>query len=392
MHHQAQASEAATALQQAADIRGQDHSLARDPVDRHAGLEHEALAQGLDVGVFAKVRSVSDLDGCVARLDDADLVAESQIDGCSADQIAIEWIDAKASGLDLAKDHVARQDGHAGPHGIVSPMSHPYFEVAGPMILGHRGAAGCAPENTLLSFARCLEQGAHAIESDVQVTADGVPVLIHDRDVGRISNGSNAVEQLTWAELERLDAGHHFTIDERGTTEPDADDAFRGQGLHVPSVQEAFQAFPDARFNLEVKTATNDTVESVVDLVAELDRADRTLLTAGDDEIMESLRKALAQRGVEAATSACLSDVVAVVNSAVEGGNPPAEVQSLQIPTRFAGRDLVTDALLSHCRENGIQVHVWTVNDVAEMERLLGCGVDGLITDFPGRMARLLGA
>ncbi len=392
MHHQTQARETAAALQKAADVRRQGHPLARNPVDGHAGFEHEALAQGLDAGVFAEIRPVSNLDGQLTRLGDANLVAESQIDGRNPDPIAIQWLDAQASRLDLAKDHVARQDGHAERHGIVSPMSHPYFEVTGPMILGHRGAAGCAPENTLLSFARCLEQGAHAIESDVQVTADGVPVLIHDRDVARISNASSSVEELTRAELEKLDAGHHFTIDERGTTEPDADDAFRGQGLYVPSVREAFEAFPDARFNLEIKTAANDAVEKVVELAAELDRADRTLLTAGDDAIMKSLRKTLARRGVETATSACISEVVAVVQSAVKSGNPPPEVQSLQIPTRFAGRDLITDALLCHCRENGIQVHVWTVNDVAEMERLLDCGVDGLITDFPGRLARLLGA
>lgn len=258
------------------------------------------------------------------------------------------------------------------------------------MILGHRGAAGCAPENTLLSFARCLELGAHAIESDVQVTADGIPALMHDHDVGRTTNGSGAVEEFTRAELEKLDAGHHFTIDDRGNTEPTSDSAFRGQGLRVPSVREAFQALPDARFNLEIKTAANDAVESVVELVAEFDRSQRTLLTAGDDTIMEVLRKTLERRGVDAATSACLSDVVAVVHSAVEGGKPPSQVQALQIPSHFAGRDLITDLLLSHCHEHGIQVHVWTVNDVAEMERLLDCGVDGLITDFPGRAARLL--
>ena len=271
-------------------------------------------------------------------------------------------------------------------------MPHPYFEVAGPMILGHRGAAGCAPENTLLSFARCLEQGAHAIESDVQVTADGLPVLMHDRDVRRVTNGNGSVEELTRAELQRLDAGHHFTIDERGTTEPDSDTAFRGQGHHVPSVVEAFQAFPDARFNLEIKTAANDAVAKVVELVSTLDRADRTLLTAGDDGIMKSLRETLARRGVDAATSASVGEVVAVVRSAVDGGKPPAEVHALQIPTRFRGRELVTDVLLSHAHLHAIQVHVWTVNDVDEMARLLDLGVDGIVTDFPGRMARLLGA
>jgi glycerophosphoryl diester phosphodiesterase len=271
-------------------------------------------------------------------------------------------------------------------------MPHPYFETLGPMILGHRGAAGCAPENTLLSFARALEQGAQAIESDVQITADGVPMLMHDSHVGRTTNGRGAVEELTRAEIEKLDAGHHFTIEERGTTEPETDTAFRGQGLHVPSLEEAFQAFPEARFNLEIKTAANAAVTRVVELVAKLGREDRTLLTAGNGEIMQSLREALARHSVHAATSASVPDVVAVVRSALEGSPPPAAVEALQIPSRFADRDLVTEALLSHCQKHAIQVHVWTINEGSEMKRLLELGVDGLITDFPGRLVQLLAA
>ncbi len=392
VHHQAETGEAAAALQEATHVGGQGHPLSRDPVNRDAGIEYEALGQGRDGGVFAKVGLVLDLDGTVARLDEANLVAQGEIDGRSADRIELEGLDANASRLDLAENHVTGQDGHGGPHVIVSPMPHPYFEVAGPMILGHRGAAGCAPENTLLSFARCLEQGAHSIESDVQITADGVPVLMHDPDVGRITNGKGSVQELTLAELETLDAGHRFTIEERGTAEPDDEAAFRGQGLQVPSVREAFATLPRARFNLEIKTAANEAVAKVVDLVAELGRADRTLLTAGDDGIMKSLRETLARRGVDAATSASVADVVAAVRAAVDGGEPPAEVQALQIPTRFGDRELVTDVLLSYAHQHGIQVHVWTVNEVAEMERLLDLGVDGLVTDFPGRMARLLGA
>jgi len=269
-------------------------------------------------------------------------------------------------------------------------MPHPYFETSEPMVLGHRGAAGSAPENTLLSFERCLAQGAHAIESDVQVTSDGVPVLMHDADVGRVSDGRGPVEGTTFADLEKLDAGHHFSIDDRGATEPPDDAAFRGQGLRVPSLREAFETFPDARFNLEIKTRANRAVERVVELVAELGRADRTLLVAGDDDTMRRLRQVLRDRRVDAATSACVSEVVAVVRSAVEGVAPPPEVQALQIPTGFGERELVTPALLDHAKRHGVFVHVWTLNEEPEMERLLDLGVDGIVTDFPARLVRLL--
>lgn len=269
-------------------------------------------------------------------------------------------------------------------------MSHPYFDLSGPMILGHRGAAAVAPENTLLSFERCLALGGHAIESDVQITADGVPVLLHDAEVGRVTDGRGPVDRLTFSELGTLDGGHHFSLEERGTTEPPVEDAFRGRDIRVPSVREAFEAFPDARFNLEIKAVANDAVAKVVSLVAELGRADRTLLTAGDDAIMRDLRGKLSRTGLEAATSASVSEIVAVIQSALEGSAPPPEIQCLQIPTDFGGRPLVTEDLLAHAARHGVQVHVWTINEVAEMERLLDLGVDGLVTDFPGRMAELL--
>ena len=113
-------------------------------------------------------------------------------------------------------------------------MGHPYFEgfdAGRPMILGHRGAAGTAPENTLLSFERCLSLGAHAIESDVQVTADGVPVLLHDPDLPRVSDRRDRVSALEWGSLREINAAYHFSIDDRGTTEPDDDTAFRAGGI-----------------------------------------------------------------------------------------------------------------------------------------------------------------
>jgi glycerophosphoryl diester phosphodiesterase len=267
-------------------------------------------------------------------------------------------------------------------------MSHPYFghfDPANPMILGHRGAAGTAPENTLFSFEQCLALGAHAIESDVQVSADGVPVLLHDAELDRVSDQPGGVSSRNFAEIERIDAAYHFTLEERGATEPEDDGAFRGLGHRIPSVEAAFRALPNARFNLEIKTTENDAVRKVVGMVASAGRADRTLLVAGDDDIMRVLRDEIARQDVRVATSASLSEIVAVVKSAVEGSPPPPEIQSLQIPAQFSGGDLVTPALVEHAHRHDVKIHVWTVNDPEEMDRLLDLGVDGLVTDFPGR-------
>jgi glycerophosphoryl diester phosphodiesterase len=268
-------------------------------------------------------------------------------------------------------------------------VTHPFFEPT-PLVLGHRGAAAHAPENTLLSFRRAIELGALVIESDIQITRDGVPVMMHDEVVDRVTDGVGPVEALSLAELQALDAGHHFGIDDRGDLGAGACSRFRGQGLRVPSLEEAFQAFPDARFNLEIKSPAAGLVSRVLDLVTKFDRAAGTLLAAADDDIMIEIRSELARRRLAAATSASVSEVVAVVRAAAAGTEPPEHIMALQIPLSFGDRPLVTPALVSHAKAHGIQLHVWTINDPNEMTALLELGVDGLVTDFPDRAAQAI--
>jgi len=260
--------------------------------------------------------------------------------------------------------------------------AHPYFDVPRPTVLGHRGTAGSAPENTLASFALALEQGADILESDVHVTADGVPVLIHDPSVDRTTDGEGLVAELDFATLSRLDAGWHFG--ERGGFRE------RGRGHGVPSLEQAFEAFPTARFNLEIKAPGVELAERVLELVGRFERAELTLLTAGEDPDMASLRTALAASGRAPAVGASLADILEVVQSALEGRAPETDSMAIQIPDAFAGKPLVTDDLVRHAHAHGIAVHVWTINEPGEMQRLLDLGVDGLVTDHPGRLAEVV--
>jgi glycerophosphoryl diester phosphodiesterase len=263
-------------------------------------------------------------------------------------------------------------------------VAHPFFAAPTPLVIGHRGCAGEAPENTLLSFQRALDQGAHVLESDLHLTRDGVPVLLHDDDLERTTEGRGRVAELSLAELRRLDAGYRFRGD-GGTRFP-----FRGRGLRVPSLEEAFEAFPEARFNLELKEAAEGLAARAVDLVLRGAREDRTLLTAGDDAPMAVLRAEIARRGARVAQGACTGDVLELLRSGAEGRPPRSPAMAYQIPAAFEGLPLVTPKLVAHAHASGAQVHVWTVNEPAEMERLLDLGVDGLVTDFPGRLAALL--
>jgi len=260
---------------------------------------------------------------------------------------------------------------------------HPYFAVPSPTVIGHRGAAGNAPENTLAAFARGLALGAHILESDVHATRDGVPVLLHDPDLARVSGRSVQVADLDWAEVCEIDASAGFEGDRAAL----AGDPAR---LRIPSLAQAFEAFPGARFNLEIKADDDELVARVVDLVAEHARAELTLLAAERDPLMAKIRARVAARSVPVAIGAALGDVLEFVRSAIEGTAPQSPAMALQIPVDFAGRPFVTPELVAHAHAHGRVVHAWTVNEPDEMRRLIELGVDGLVTDFPGRLAELL--
>ena len=265
-------------------------------------------------------------------------------------------------------------------------MPHAYFDLPTPIPIGHRGCAGEVPENTLASFERGLVDGAAILESDVHVTRDGVPVLLHDDVVDRVTDGTGRVAEYAFAELERLDAGHRFTPD-GGASFP-----FRGRGLRIPSLEAALAAFPGARFNLELKEDVPGMVERTLEVVTGAGREPLTLVTAADDGLMAKLRAHLEANALDVAQGASAGDVLGFVRAALDGSAPKPGPMALQVPADFGGRPLVTDAFVAHAHAHGVQVHVWTVNEPAEMERLLDLGVDGLISDFPARAASVIAA
>lgn len=261
---------------------------------------------------------------------------------------------------------------------------HPFFDAPTPLVLGHRGCAGEAPENTLLSFERALAQGADILESDVQYTRDAVPVLLHDDDVIRTTDAAGAIRDFDSSELARLDAGYRFS------PAPGRSFPFRGAGLRIPTLSEALLRFPHARFNLELKAAEPALIAATLNAVEAAHAAPRVLLTAGENAVMDLLRGALAARGTRVAEGACVADILELVASVREGRAPRSRAMAYQVPAEFAGEPIVTRELVAHAHAYGAQLHVWTINDADEMERLLALGVDGIVTDFPGRLFQLL--
>lgn len=262
-------------------------------------------------------------------------------------------------------------------------MPHPYFDTPRPAVFGHRGASGELPENTLAAFERALAEGADFLETDVHRSRDGRVVIAHDGDVSRMTEGQGRIEALDWSQLAGLDAGHGYSCDE-GASFPE-----RGKGHRMPLLEEAFAAFPEARFNIELKANDPALAADVVALVGALGRDDRTLLAAAEDDTMALLRAELSRTEARPAVGAALGDILGFIRSALDRTPPPAvsfAPMVLQVPPSFADQPLVTEAFVAHAHEHDLFVHVWTINDEAEMARLLELDVDAVMSDFPGRL------
>ncbi len=243
-----------------------------------------------------------------------------------------------------------------------------------PRVMGHRGAAGVAPENTMLSFRTAIEAGADVLEMDVHATRDGRIVVLHDPTVDRTTDGTGEVRSLSWEGLGRLDASARFAPapGETGVT-------FQGP-LRVPLFEEVLQAFPDALINVEIKQLDPPIEEAMLTLIDRHGARDRILLAAEHAVIARRIRAVAGDMlgGMSA------EDVYGFLTSLDDPGyRPPAH--ALQVPTTFGDMVIVNEQTIARAHALGMEVHVWTIDDPAEMTRLLDLGVDGLITNVPHR-------
>jgi len=255
---------------------------------------------------------------------------------------------------------------------------HPYFDIPRPHLFGHRGASGEAPENTRIAFERALAQGVVYLEMDCHASADGEIVIHHDDTLERTTEAAGPLRALSFAELEKLDAGHAFSPDD-GRSFP-----FRGQGVRIPRLAEVLAALPHARINLELKQADPPIAEEVVRLIRRAGAERRVLLAAEDDATLARVR------GLDPGTAlgSSLADVVEFVRAGAEGrlDRLAPRGHALQVPPAALGRPLVTREFVAAAHAHALAVHVWTINDPAEMRRLLALGVDGVMSDFPARL------
>lgn len=234
-----------------------------------------------------------------------------------------------------------------------------YFEPPLPRVIAHRGLALEAPENTLLAFAAAIGIGIVHLETDVHVSADGDAIIAHDPDLARVAGRDVRVDQLTTAELRKVPLGE-------------------GQGFCT--LGEALEAFPEARFNIDIKSA--GAVAPTIATIHEMGAQDRVLIgsfrTSRRSPVVAGLpgvATSISAEGALPAVAAANARAVRAVRRILR------DVDAVQIPMRMLGLPTINERTIRTFHDAGVEVHVWTINEPEMMRRLLQLGVDGIVTD-----------
>ena len=242
--------------------------------------------------------------------------------------------------------------------------THPYLEHSGPIAFAHRGGAGDWPENSIEAFANAVELGYRYVETDAHVTSDGVVIAFHDDHLDRVTDRIGLISELPWSEVSQA----------------------RIDGIApIPLLEELLLTWPNLRVNIDPKH--DEVVEPLADLLQRTRTLDRVCLGSFSDRRLEHFR---AQFGNEICTSMGPKGVARIRASSFGIGRKVPEGNCLQVPTHAGKVPLVDRRFLRRAHRAGLPVHVWTIDDEDEMNRLLDLGVDGIMTDLPAVLRGVL--
>ncbi len=260
----------------------------------------------------------------------------------------------------------------------------------------HQGGAWEAPSSTLHAIGAAVAGGATGIELDVHATADRHLVVCHDSSVDRTTDGTGKIADLTLAEVRALDNAYWWApgADVSPGLQPDGY-PFRGRAPEDPAfrialLEQVLEEFPGVVLNLDIKQ-TAPVVEPYEEALAQLLRK----FGRGDDVIVASFLDAATDAfsaGAPEFPTSAGTVAVAGFYQAVQAGERPAPMRhvALQVPAAYGDLTLVDQPFVDVAHESGLAVHVWTIEEEDEMERLCGLGVDGIITDRPTALVQVL--
>lgn len=249
---------------------------------------------------------------------------------------------------------------------------HPLLDPARRPVVGHRGNAAHAPENTLESFRQAVALGADALELDVQATSDGAVIVLHDPTLDRTTDRVGRADRMTLAEIRQADAGARFAAS-------DGSHPWRGRGLEIPTLDEVLETFPATPLLIEIKApAAGQRVQAVIRRHA---AQPRCIVAAFGEAALVPFR------GGEIPVGATRLDSIALLRPALLGvrtARPRYDVMC--IPQAYKGFPVPLRRFAATLAPLGVNVHVWTVDHAARARRLWTIGVRGIISNDPGRI------
>ena len=250
--------------------------------------------------------------------------------------------------------------------------TNPFARTGTPIPIAHRGGGREFPENSVTAFRGVIGMGYNHIETDMRATLDGSVMIFHDANLNRVTDGVGRISELPYSEVAKARV------------------AGRDQIL---TLQELLEEFPDTAFNLDVKD--DQTVEPFIAAMKQTQAFDRVCVGSFSAKRLKAVRREL---GPKLATSMAPSEIGMLVSASRAGrlsasltGRINESVVAAQVPTKAGRIPIVSKAFINTAHRIGLAVHVWTIDDTAEMQRLLELGVDGIMTDRPAYLLEALG-
>lgn len=241
---------------------------------------------------------------------------------------------------------------------------HPYLQHDGVIAFAHRGGALEAPENTMKAFAYAVDLGYRYVETDAYATRDGVLLAFHDDRLDRVTDRKGQIAELDYADIREARIGG---------SEP------------IPLLEELLAAWPDLRINIDPKH--DGAVGPLIDLLRRTNALDRVCIGSFSDARIARFRSAF---GEAVCTSMGPREVTRfwLTKRRIPAGRFGANC--IQIPVKQGPFRLVDAASVAAAHRRGLKMHVWTIDDEAEMRRLVALGIDGIMTDRPALLRSVL--
>jgi glycerophosphoryl diester phosphodiesterase len=249
---------------------------------------------------------------------------------------------------------------------MLKPTKFAFLEHGGVLAFAHRGGALEAPENTMRAFEYAVDLGYRYLETDAYATRDGVLISFHDEKLDRVTESKGRIEELTWDEVRAARIGG---------AEP------------IPLLEDLLARWPDVRINIDPKH--DAAVAPLVSLIRRMGVEDRVCIGSFSDRRIRQFVDAFDGR---VCTSLGPSGVFKL--KAASAGWPTWRWRQgcAQVPAKAGSVTVVTRRFVEAAERRGMQVHVWTVDDESEMQRLLDIGIHGLMTDRPAVLKNVLAA